>query len=173
MLTEPLGEAFPGGHRPGRPDRAQLHVAIEHEPTIVDLAVEVDRQLRNTGDRLADVDERRRPVGSDHPPGDAQVTVEPTVQQHTAVDLDAEELPVGDGLVGVGVDAQARRVGVRPHDAHARRAAVGQAPGNESATPPGEPSGRERCPPLRLVELDETAGQECLGGGAGGVPWRW
>ena len=79
---------------------------IEHQPALVDLAVEVDRQLRHAGDRFVDVDQRGRAVGSDDAAGDAEIAVEPAVEQHAAVDLDAEEPPVGDELVGMGVDAQ-------------------------------------------------------------------
>ena len=130
--------------RTGRPHWAQLHVPIEHEAAVVDLAVEVNRQLRHPCDGLAHVDQRRRPVGGDDPPGDPEISIEPAVEQRTAVHLDAEEPPVGDCLVGMGMDAQARRVGVGTNDAQARRATVAKTPGNEGASASGEASRRER-----------------------------
>ena len=77
------GAGAAGGRAPGR---------------VVDVAVEVDGQLRDAGDRLV----RRRPASvapsaSDQPAGDAEVAVEPGVEEHAAVDLDGELPPAGRG----------------------------------------------------------------------------
>ena len=121
-------------------------VAVEHQPALVDVAVEVDRQLRHPRDRLGDVDQRRRPVGGDDPPGDPEVAVEPAVEQRTAVHLDAEQPPVGDRLVGSGVDAQAGRVGVGADDAQTPPGCRRPAPGDEGAAAPDEPGGGTGAP---------------------------
>ena len=73
---------------PDAPHRAEMLLRVEHEPDGVDLAVEVHGELGHAGDRLVDVDERRRSVGGDQPPGDAEVAVEPRVVEDAAVHLD-------------------------------------------------------------------------------------
>ena len=98
-----------------------MQVLVEDQALVVDVAVEMDRELRHAGDRLVDVDERRRTVAADDPAGDAEVAVEPAVQQRAAVDLDAERAPVGDRLVGMRVDPQTGGVGVGADDPQRRR----------------------------------------------------
>ena len=80
-----------------RPDRRHVGLAIEHQTALVDVAVEVDGELRDAGDRLGHVDEHVGAVGEHDAPGDAQVAVEPAVEQHAAVDLDAELPPARRG----------------------------------------------------------------------------
>ena len=89
---------------------------VEQQALVVDVAVEVDRQLRYPRHRFVDVDEGDRAVAADDPAGDPQVAVEPAVQQHPAVDLDAERAPGGRDLIGVRVDPQPGGVGVRADD---------------------------------------------------------
>ena len=72
-----------------------MRLAVEHEATLVDVTIEVDRQLRDTSDRLGDVDQFHRPVGEDETPGDAEIPVEPAVEEHTAVDLHPQLSPPG------------------------------------------------------------------------------
>ena len=151
----------------------QVGLAVEHQPALVDVAVEVDRQLRHPGDRLGDVDERRRAVGGDDPAGDAEVAVEPAVEQHAAVDLDAELPPAGAPAVGPRLDAQAGRVGVGADDADRPTVTVA---GRRQATsaPP------RRTNPAPATSLHESASStsanpaagEPPGGLVGGVPRR-
>ena len=149
-----------------------MHVPVEDEAAVVDLSIKVDRQLRDTGDWLVDVDQCRGAVGGDDAAGDTEVAIQPAVQQRAAVHLDAEQLPIGDGLVSMGMDAQPRRVGVCADDAYTARHAVGPTPGHEGTAAPGETGGRQRRPRLRLGEFDESAGDEQPGCRLGGVPWR-
>ena len=111
----------PRASRLGGPHRTKVHVPVEDEATVVDLSIEMDRQLRDTGDWLVDVHQRRRAVGGDDAAGDAEVAIEPAVQQRAAVHLDAEQPPIGDGLVSMGMNAQPRRVGVCTDDAQTVR----------------------------------------------------
>ena len=66
---------------------------VEHQPALVDVAVEVDRQLRHPADRLVDAHVDGGAVAQHDPAGDAEVAVEPRVEQRAAVDLDAELPP--------------------------------------------------------------------------------
>ena len=140
-------------------------LTVEHEPALVDVAVEVDRQLRHAGDRLADVDEHVRAVGEDEAPGDAEVTIEPAVEEHAAVDLDAELAPPGGRTRrGCGLT---RRPGesvcaptIRTRQGHR---AGGPSPGDQGAAAHDVAGGRRgvrpRCP---FVELDEPCRVESL-----------
>ena len=122
------------GAEVGGPHRAHVGLAIEDEAPLVDVAIEVDGELRHAGDRLVDGDERRRAVRRDEAPGDAEVAVEPAVEQHAAVDLDAELAPPGAVDVGARLDAQVRRVGVGADEAHRQGTGTGRAaPGHEGA----------------------------------------
>ena len=89
-----------------RPHGRHVDLPVEHETTLVDITVEVDRQLRDASDRFGDVDEHVGAVGVHQPPGDAEVAVQPAVQQHAAVDLHGELPPTGPRAVGMGLDAQ-------------------------------------------------------------------
>ena len=77
----------------GRPHGRQMGLAVEHEAALVDVTVEMDGELRNACDRRVDVHEGRFAVRRQHPPGHSEVAVEPAVQEHTAVHLDAELAP--------------------------------------------------------------------------------
>ena len=161
------------GRQRRRPHRRQVGLAVEHEAALVDVAVEVDGQLRDAGDRLGDVDEHVGAVGEHEPAGDAEVAVEPAVEQHAAVDLDAELAPAGAAAVGVGLDAQAGRVGVGADDAHRERAAARRAPpGDERAAAPDVPGGGDVGPRRALVERGEAGRLERGGRRAHGVPRR-
>ena len=59
-LAEPGGEVGAARRRPGGPHRPQVDVPVEDEAAVVDLAVEVDRQLRDAGDGLVG----RRPAST-------------------------------------------------------------------------------------------------------------
>ena len=70
------------------------------------------------------------------PAGDAEVAVEPRVQQHAAVDLDAELLPAEAAGVGARLDPQARRVGVRADDPERRAPACGRSARRQATSAP-------------------------------------
>ena len=90
---------------------------VEDESGGVDLTIEVDGELRDTCHRFADVDERGGAVGVDEASGDTEVTVEPAVVQDAAVHLDGQLSPARGAGVGMRLHPQARRVGVRAHEA--------------------------------------------------------
>ena len=50
------------------------------------------------------------------PAGEAEVPVQPRVEQRPAVDLHAQRLPAGLEAIGVGLDPKVGAVGVRPDD---------------------------------------------------------
>ena len=137
----------------------QVGLAVEDEAALVDVAVEVDGELRHAGDRLVP---RRRasadPSASDEAPGDAEVAVEPAVEQHPAVDLDVELAPAGAAAVGVRLDAQARGVGVGADEADRRgRPAPAGRRHATSAPPRDDVAGVGHVGPRRrLVDGDEA-----------------
>ena len=96
-------------------------LSVELQAVVVHAAIEVDRELWNPRDRTVHVDEVRRAVAGQDPSGDAEVAVEPRVEEHTAVDLDAELTPARRIGVGVGLDAEAGRVGVGADQIGTRR----------------------------------------------------
>jgi hypothetical protein len=124
---------------PGRvadaPDRRQVSLLVQHQ-SVVDLPVEVDRQLR-------DPQERSGPhqvlgaVAGDQPPGQLELTVQPGVEQRPAVDLDACLQPAVPAGGRPRLELEARRVGVRADDA-VRRGGPGSRrdrPGEHRAVP--------------------------------------
>ena len=85
---------------------------VEQQTGAVDVAIEVDGELRDAGDRFGDVDECRRAVDAHDASRHAEVAVEPAVVQDAAVHLDAELPPTGTTGVGARFHPQAGRVGV-------------------------------------------------------------
>ena len=79
----------------------EVLLAVEDDAPLVHLAVEVDGELGDPQQRPVDLHAgglgRRR---SDDPAGQAEVAVEPRVQQDAAVDLDAELAPARRTGVG-------------------------------------------------------------------------
>ena len=74
------------------PHRRQVQLRVEQQPLGVDLTIEVDGQLGDPQQRP--VDQQQPLLGGatgphDHPPRQAEVSVEPRVEQGAAVDLDA------------------------------------------------------------------------------------
>ena len=83
---------------PSDPDRHQVALAVEHQALVVDLAVEVDRELRHAQDRAVDQEQARsagRAVAHDHAAREPEVAIEPRVQERAAVDLDRQLAPAG------------------------------------------------------------------------------
>ena len=98
------------------PHRREVLLLVEDKASVVDIAVEVDCQLRNATDRLVDNDIDSRPVVQHDSAGDSEVPVEPRVDQRPAVDLDAQLLPTNITRIGARLDAQPGRVGVGAYD---------------------------------------------------------
>ena len=162
------------GAEVGGPHRAHVRLAIEDEAPLVDVAIEVDGELRHPGDRLVDRHERRRAVRRDEATGDAEVAVQPAVEQHPAVDLDAELAPPGAVDVGAGLDAQVRRIGVGADEAHRQGTGTGRAaPGHDGPAAHDEPGVRDVVPRRRLIDRAEPGGDEQVDRRTDGVPRRW
>ena len=129
------------------PQRAQVLLAVQHEAPLVDVAIEVDRELRDAQQRAVDTEQHFvDPTVAPHrqPPRQPEVAVEPRVEQHAAVDLDAELAKAGRTAVGVGLDAQVGRIGVGAHQAELLDRARSHA-----ATPRSSPRGARSRRPRR------------------------
>ena len=103
----------------GRPRRARRGprwaggaAGVEGE-ALVDGAVEVDRELGHAQERARDVDQHGGAVVEREAAREAEVAVEPGVPERAAVDLDADLPPAAAPGVGVRLDLERRRVGVR------------------------------------------------------------
>jgi hypothetical protein len=145
---------------------------VEYEALLVDVAVEVDGELRHPRDRLVNVDEGRRAVGHHEPAGDAEVAVEPAVEEHASVDLDAELAPARPLDVRSGFEPQSGGVGVRADDPERERAALpGAAPGDEGAAADRVAPGLPATPGLPLVDEAEAGRVEGRRRCAHRVPW--
>ena len=136
-----LGEVGPEGalvDRSEAPDRREVPLPVEHEALVVDVAVEVDRELRDAQHRPV-VEEvgLGEPAGAvEHDAsGEPEVAVEPRVEQGAAVDLDAELSVALAAGVGSGLEPEAGAVGVGAHD---RKPAAGEPPTllHASSAPP-------------------------------------
>ena len=103
------------------PHRGEVLLLVEHHPALVDLSIEVNRELGHAGDGVVHGDESGGAVAHDQAAGDAEVAIEPRVEQRPAVDLYRELLPAEPARVGVGLDAQAWGVRVRADDPNWRR----------------------------------------------------
>src|SRR5205814_5395507 len=108
---------------PEREGRGELLVAVELQSVLVDLPVEVDREVRDARDGAVDPDEAlldRLPAPKEHPSGEGEVPVGPGREDGTAVDLDVEREEASRRARGARLYAQPGRVRVRPDDAKAR-----------------------------------------------------
>lgn len=89
----------------------------------VDVAVEVDGQTRNDRHRPAQIDQAgsQRAVGAAHhdAPGEGQVAIEPGVEQHAAIDFDAELEIAAPIALGIGPHHQTGAVGMGTQHADA------------------------------------------------------
>jgi hypothetical protein len=103
-------------------DGHEVILRIQHEPLLAELAVEVDRQVRDAQERPTEVEQEGLwptvDLGGDAA-GDREVAVEPGVEQRGSVGLDAE-LPVAVRLdVGARLQPEVGRVGVCADDPEA------------------------------------------------------
>ena len=95
-----------------------MGLLVEQESLVVDLAVEMNRQLGNAKERSVNFEETRFRLAffrfQHHPPGEGQVAVRPGRQQHTAVHLDTQLQVAGFFVTRVGFEPQVGTVRVRP-----------------------------------------------------------
>ena len=95
-------------------DRGCVPLLVEGE-SLVDLPVEMDRELGDARDRRR-AGEDDAAVGEAEAPGEGELPVEPRVEQRPAVDLDAELAHAfGDELI-TGLELERRRIGVGAED---------------------------------------------------------
>ena len=88
-------------------DGMQVVLRIEGEAVGVDASVEVHRELGEAEQRTG-ADEVTAAVAGDQTPGELQVTVEPGVEQGTAVDLDTGLAPAVATGVRIGLELERR-----------------------------------------------------------------
>lgn len=117
------------------PQRLEVPLPVEVEPVVVDAAVEVDGELRDPQQRAVDVDQGGGAVAQRQPAGQAQVSVQPAVEQRAAVDLDGHLPPAGRPHVGTGLDPQVGGVGVGADHPEGRlgAGALRDVPGDDGA----------------------------------------
>ncbi len=173
LLRQPSGE-LAVLRAAGAPDRREVDLLVEHEAALVDVAVEMDGELGDAADRLVDAHVDGGSVVEDDAAGDAEVAVEPRVEQRPAVDLHAELAPTEQTGVRARLDAQARRVGVRTDDAQWRsgRRLARASPGDQRGAAHDEPLVGHVCPRLGEPQRLEAVGQQALGGAVGRVERR-
>ena len=140
--------------------RGEVLLAVEHEPFLVHLAVEMNGELRDAKPRVVQADEARLEALADaehDPTREPQVAIEPRVEQGAAVHLDAE-LQVPFLLVlRARLEPEVRAVGMRTDDAKATYAADRSHEGDERAVLVHDvvaPRG-ERVPVVALQERSE------------------
>jgi len=87
-------------------DPAKAAATVEGDAALVNVAVEVDGELRDASERPVDQDEAGVAVAQDDAPRQAEIPVEPGVQQRTPVDLDGQLAPTERTGVRMGLDPQ-------------------------------------------------------------------
>ncbi len=161
-----------GGILPYREDRLHVHLTVERQ-VCVDVAVEVDRQVRDAQDRPGG-DELLGAVGEHDAPGQAQLPVQPGRQNRPTVDLDGRLLPAGRPReVTERLELQARRVGVGADDAETpgRRVNLrGHVPGDDCPAPDDvvATGAHGICSPWHPLVLADVAGVRQASGDLGG-----
>jgi hypothetical protein len=140
------------------PHRVQVALPVQRHARAV--IRQVDRQLRHPQYRLVDAQQLLAQavpcatVPDGHPPGQAQVAVEPGVQQRSAVRLQVDDLPAEPRCVRMLLDPQVGAVGVAGDDPErGGRPGRGQrGPGDHRAAAHGQVATRRRRPGLRFVQ---------------------
>lgn len=141
--------------------------------------IEVDGERRDAQQRLVDLDQLLDKVALgvlyEDSSGDAEVAVEPAVPDAAAVGLDADLHEADVALLGDGLDAQGRGVGVGANhgDGVARLPLLADGEGDDGRAIAGEvvfPSrAQRRVPRVALLDLCEAGLFEAGGGGRAGV----
>ena len=162
-----IGFGVEGEHRLG------VGLAVERE-AVVDAPVQVNGQLWEASDGV-EPHQVLGAVAGDDAPGDAELPVQPRVEQRAAVDLDGYLPPAAAAEAGLGLDLQRRGVGVGSDDAQPGGIAdaLRLPPGNHSTVPDNEePAGPLR-EPRPLVYRIETGIDEAQRDALGRVIARW
>ncbi len=139
------------------PDRGEVALLVELH-ALVDLAVQVDGELRHAQQRLVQLDEADGAVLEREPAGDAEVAVQPGVQRDTAVDLHRDLPPARRAGVRQRLDAQVGRVGVGTDDPERGLGAraLRQVPGDQRAAADQVAPADGAVPGVRLGDLPEA-----------------
>ena len=105
---------------------------------LVHVAVEVDRELGQPEERAIDLDEPDFARPQRDATREAEVAVEPRVDERAAVHVDAELAVPGAAGVGARLHAQVRAVGVGADHDEARSGVGGHVPRDDRAAPDDE-----------------------------------
>ena len=89
---------------------------VENETAVVHSAVEMHRQLRESGNRRGRAKQHDATVVLDDMTRNVEITVKPRVQQRRAVDLHLEGAEVGSDPLGIRLEVQAGRIGMCADD---------------------------------------------------------
>ncbi len=156
------------------PHRLHVPLLVELEAVGVHRAVQVDGELRDAQQRPVDVDEAGRAVPQGQPPGQAQVAVEPGVEERPAVDLHGHLAPAVRPAVGARLDPQGGGVGVGADDpeGRVRLGPLGDVPGDDRAAAQHVLAACRAVPGVRLRDLPEARLLQPLGGVRHGVVRR-
>ena len=156
------------------PDRLEVALAVELEPVGVHRAVQVHGQLRYAQQRAVHVDQAVAAVPQGEAARDAEVAVEPGVEQRPAVDLDGDLPPAVRAGVGLRLHAQVRGVGVGADDPvrGVGLGALGDVPGHDGAAAQHVLAAVRAVPGVRLLDLPEPGLLQACGRVGHGVVLR-
>ena len=157
-----LAEA-PGIERSQGPDGDQVGLAVEQQALLVDVAIEMYGQLGNPHDRTVDADQHLSNVAvspNRQSSREPEITIEPRVQEYTAVHVDTQLPESGARPVGVGPHPEVGAVRVCADDPEAAlgQVMIARAPGNQRAAPADGPEAGLGGPRVPFVD-DSPAGR--------------
>lgn len=140
------------------PDGLEVTLLVELEALGGDRPVEVDGELGDAQEGSVDVDEAAGAVAQGEPAGDAEVAVEPGVEQRAAVDLHGDLAPAVRAAVGAGLDPQVGGVGVGADDAEGGvgGGALRHVPGDDRAAAQHVLAAQRSVPRVGLRDLPEA-----------------
>src|SRR5690606_23548718 len=98
------------------PYRREVLLRVQLQALRGYLPVQVDGQLRDPKQRAVDPEQALLAVGQAHAPRQTEISVQPRVEQDSAVDLHRQLTPARRGDVGAGFDPEVRAVGVGSDD---------------------------------------------------------
>ena len=144
-------------------DGLQVRLLVEVEG-VVDSPVEVHGKLRNAADGSG-LHEVLLAVGGDEAPGDAEIAVEPRVEQRATIDFDTDLRPARRLQQLPRLHFEGGRICVRTDDARAGLVGKGlrRDPGDDGTLPHDEVLAGNASPGLSLVKLRETSVDKALG----------
>jgi hypothetical protein len=147
-------------------------LGVELEPGLVQLPVEVDRELGDPQQWTVVTHQAGlHPTvdGQAHPAGETEVPIQPGVEEHAAVDLDPQLVPRAGHGIRARLDPEVGAVGVGSDDPEAGSRGCGPdvaRPRHEAAAPHDEVTPGSDGPRIRLVDPTEADRLElscCLG----------